>query len=75
MTQESLEATLRARGIACRVEGHERLALLVPDGSVSAIEDGAVRREVVGLLRDHGFTHLALELVDDPAGDAAVHRD
>ena len=75
MSAESLEAALRARGIACRVEARERLALLVPDGPLGPIEDAALRRDVVASLRDHGFTHLALELVDDPAGDAAVHRD
>lgn len=75
MSAESLEGMLRARGIRCRVEGHERLALLVPDGPVVALEELGVRREVVSLLRDHGFTHIALELDDDPGADAAVHRD
>jgi len=75
MSAESLETALRARGIACRVEGLERLALLRPDGPIPVLEEAAARREAVALLREHGFTHLALELVDESAGDAAVHRD
>ena len=75
MSAASLETALRARGVACRVEDRERLALLIPEGSVAAIEDPSVRREIVSLLREHGFTHLALEVSDAPSGDAAVHRD
>ena len=70
-----LEAALLARGIVCRVEQRERLAVIVPQGAVPWLEDPAVRREVLALVREHGFTHLALELVDEPAGNAAVHRD
>ena len=71
----TLEASLRARGITCRVEALDRLALIVPEGPVAALAAATVRREIVGLVRDHGFTHLALELVDEQRGDAPVHRD
>ena len=64
MSADSLEAALRALGIACRVQGIERLALLIPDGAIEALEDARIRREAVGLLRAHGFTHLALEITD-----------
>ena len=74
MSAESLEMALRERGIPCRVEAFDRLALLVPDGPC-AVEDAAMRRETAALVRDHGFTHVAVELLDEPAGDAAVHRD
>lgn len=73
MSAVSLEASLRARGVHCRVEGADRLAVLVPDGPLSGIEDAATRREIVALLREHGFTHVALELVNEPGADAAVH--
>ena len=75
MSAESLEMVLRARGVACRVEGFERLALLVPEGALDAYADPGARREIVALVGEHGVTHLALELVDEPVGDAAVHRD
>ena len=65
MSAETLEESLRTLGIECRVEAVERLAVLVPDGRVSALEDARIRREAVGLLRAHGFTHLALEITDD----------
>ena len=74
MNALTLEDSLRARGLACRVEARDRLALLVPEGPVAALVDPTLRREIVGLVRDHGFTHLALELVDEPGGDAPVHR-
>ena len=88
MTVESLEAALDALGIPCTVEAHERLAVIVPRGEVSALEDARHRRETVRLAREHGFTHIALELVeqspaapdDSGAGASAgrrapVHRD
>ncbi len=80
MSAESLETALRSRGIHCRVGARDRLALLLPDedfaaGDLAGLEDTAFRRETVALAREHGFTHVALELVDEPAGDAAVHRD
>lgn len=75
MSAASLESALRERGIACRVEERERLALLVPDGPIALLEDAAARREAVALVRAHGFTHIALEIADEPAGNAAVHRD
>ena len=70
MSAATLEAGLRALGIECRVEALDRLAVLVPEGPVDALEDARIRREALGLLRAHGFTHLALELVDDPAEPA-----
>jgi len=65
VSAETLEASLRALGIECRVDAVERLAVLVPKGAVSALEDARIRREAVALLRPHGFTHLALEITDD----------
>lgn len=75
MSAESLEMALRERGVPCRVEAFDRLALVVPDGPCDGMEDAAMRRETAALVRDHGFTHVAVELLDEPAGDAAVHRD
>lgn len=74
MTAASLEAALRSRGISCRVEPLDRLALLIPEGQHAVLEDATVRREAVALVREHGFTHVAIELVDEPGGDAALHR-
>jgi hypothetical protein len=75
----ALEAALARLGIAGRVEARERLAVLVPSGGIAGLADAATRRRASALAREHGFTHLALELVDEPAdgrgGGAALHRD
>jgi hypothetical protein len=75
----ALEEALRRLGVSGRVEARERLALLVPRAGIAVLADAAARRQAASLAREHGFTHLALELLDDPAdgrGDgAAVHRD
>jgi hypothetical protein len=75
----ALEEALRRLGVSGRVEARERLAVLVPRAGIAALADAATRRQAASLAREHGFTHLALELLDEPAdacGDgAAVHRD
>ena len=75
MSATSLEAALRSHGVPCRVEPLDRLALLIPDGPVAVLEAAARRRETIALVRDHGFTHVAIELVDEPVGDAPLPRD
>jgi hypothetical protein len=75
----SLEAALGRIGIGGRIEARERLAVLVPGAGVALLADAALRRQASALAREHGFTHLALELLDEPAdgrgGGAALHRD
>ena len=86
----ALEDALRALGVDCFVEAHGRLAVVVPRGAVD-FTDPARRQAALRLVTEHGFTHLALELVDatDDAreraaddgvdggsdGGAALHRD
>ena len=62
MNAAALEADLRALGFAGRVEAREGLALLVPAGHPSGLEDAGVRREAVRLAEARGFTHIAVEL-------------
>ena len=62
MNAERLEAALRTAGIHCRVEARERLAILVPTAESSAAAASAWRRIAVRLAREHGFTHVALEV-------------
>ena len=62
----SLEVQLRGNGIACRVEARDRLAILVPDhgaGRMTA-ED---RLRILKTAREHGFSHVSLELDPDVA--------
>lgn len=83
MSADALEQALRALGVDGRVEARGGLALLVPRAGAGALADGSLRRRAAALAREHGFTHLALEIVDardagddDAPGDgAALHRD
>lgn len=67
---ERLQETLRAAGFPCAVESHERLAIVIPEGSGHSA--AANRRRIVDLAREAGFTHVAVEL--DPHGET-VPRD
>jgi len=69
-----LQQALSAMGIACTVEAREKLALIIP-ASESMLSDVAIRRAVLALLADHGFTHVALEIPDQPDDHAAVSGD
>ena len=71
MSAQTLEASLRAIGIECRVEAIEGLAVLIPNGVVTMLEDARIRRDALGLLKAHGFTHLALELIGEPEAERA----
>lgn len=67
MSAASLERALRAAGVPCRVEARAQLALLVPDDAALDVADAALRRRVAAMLAEHGFTHVALEVVEDAA--------
>ena len=76
MSADELGQALRAAGVSCRVEAHERLALLVPDEG-DELADADVRERVVALARAYGFTHAAVELPegDDASDRASLSRD
>jgi hypothetical protein len=75
VSAESLEGALGALGIDCRVEDHERLALVVPRRQAPGLTDPELRRSVVRLAAEHGFTHVALELVEPGAVRATLPGD
>ena len=58
----ALAAALAGRGIDARVEPSDRLAILVPLDGTSPDWSAAVRAEVVAAAREHGFTHVAVEI-------------
>ncbi len=71
MSAADLEAALAAMGIHGRIEADGPLAILsITDGS--RLADPATRDAVVALAARHGFTHIALELTDDPADGASL---
>jgi hypothetical protein len=53
---------LDAIGIACVVEPRAGLAILKACRDSRALIAASVRRDVLALARDHGFTHVAVEL-------------
>ena len=63
-----LERILAERGVPAKVEPRAGLAVLVVDrGTMTALGDPEVRRATLALAREHGFTHVAVELRDDVA--------
>lgn len=74
MSVAALVAALSSAGIACSVEPRDRLAVLVPPAGSSLFADADARRTALGLARAHGFTHIAVELIDESVG-APLSRD
>ena len=77
----ALEGALQSLGVECAVEAHDRLAVVVSRRAEDFL-DPARREAALRLATEHGFTHVALELVDaagarGPSADdgATVHRD
>ena len=71
-----LAHALGDRGIACRVEARERLAVLRFDESHAArsCSDADARALILEVARGQGFTHVAIDL-GTAGDDAPVHRD
>lgn len=77
----ALAAAIAELGIDCALEARGGLALLLPTPEgVAALQVDESRRAVVALAREHGFTHVAIELPSErrrsstPA-DAPLLRD
>ena len=68
-----LEGALRSIGVDCAVEARDRLAVVVPQRAED-FTDPTRREAALRLATEHGFTHLALELVD-LAGARRAGRD
>ena len=73
MSADGLRGALRDEGIACEVEGRNRLAVVVPEGDPARFADVTLRARLIELGALHGFTHVAVEI---PTGSgAALRRD
>ncbi|HEX7980402.1 MAG TPA: hypothetical protein VF461_17495 [Gemmatimonadaceae bacterium] len=78
----ALAAAVAKLGIDCALETRGGLALLLPtpDG-VAALQVDETRRTILKLAKEHGFTHVAIELPSErrksstPATDASLLRD
>ena len=73
MSAESLERSLEALGLRGRVEVRGSLAVLAGEEHVS-LEELRLRDAAVSMAVGHGYTHLALELLDDVDDDASLPR-
>lgn len=60
--ERSAEAAVRALGVRCVVESRGNLALLILSPDERSLDDPERRRRVLAALREHGFTHAAVEL-------------
>lgn len=74
MSATALAAALHAAGVPCSVEGRDTLAIVTMAATRSPFVDDGIRHRALALAREHGFTHLALELVDAEER-AALPRD
>jgi hypothetical protein len=78
----ALAAAIGQLGIECALEVRGGLVLLLPtqDG-VIALQVDETRRAVLTLAKQHGFTHVAIEMPSDrrksstPPADASLLRD
>ena len=78
----ALAAAIAELGIECALEVRGGLALLLPtQDSVIALQDDETRRAVLALAKEHGFTHVAIELPSErrksstPPTDARLLRE
>jgi hypothetical protein len=76
----ALENALAERGLPFRVEGRAGLAVLIAgEATVARMGDAELRRAALALAREHGFTHVAIELRSEPdvapRPDAPLSRD
>lgn len=68
----ALGAALAVLGLRCGVESRAGLAVIGADAAqLAALVSLESRREVLDLARQHGFTHVAVELIAQPAGVCA----
>jgi hypothetical protein len=68
----ALAEALRGLGVACAVEPRQALAIITVDaGSAASLATLYRRQAILAMAKEHGFTHVAVELNADPAGAGA----
>lgn len=66
MSARTLQESLEARGLRCRIEERERLAVVIPTDSRALASVLAAREGIVEDARAAGFTHVAVEVPEWP---------
>jgi hypothetical protein len=68
----ALATALGQRGLSCEVQAREGLAVIMAAPSaVAELAAPTRRRDVLALAREHGFSHVAVELTTEPTGAGA----
>jgi hypothetical protein len=63
---EALATAIAELGLDCDIEARGGLVVLLPAvGSVAKLAEDEIRRAALSLARQHGFTHVAIELPND----------
>lgn len=78
----TLATAIAKLGVDCALEVRGGLALLLPTPEgVATLQRDETRRAVLALAKEHGFTHVAIELPNErrrsstPSTDASLLRD
>lgn len=78
----ALATAIAKLGVDCALEVRGGLALLLPTPEgVATLQRDETRRAVLALAKEHGFTHVAIELPNErrrsstPSTDAPLLRD
>jgi hypothetical protein len=78
---EALATAIAELGLNCDIEARGGLVVFLPAAdSVAKLAEEEMRRAALSLARQHGFTHVAIELPNDrrtgaPTKDAPFLRD
>lgn len=59
---QALADALRQYGLDCRVDARDRMALIIVGQGTARLVDDVLRSRVIALAREHGFTHVALDV-------------
>jgi hypothetical protein len=72
----ALAAAIAELGVQCVLEARGGLALMLPtQPGVEKLQDPDTRRAVLALARQHGFTHVAIELPHDGRDGETANED
>jgi len=73
---EALATAIAELGVPCSLEARGGLAVVMPVlESVAALRAPETRRAVLSLAREHGFTHVAIELPSERRGAGSREND
>ena len=76
MSAESLLQALAELGVRGDIEARGALAIFAPTPDAAVLlRDPAIRARAVAIAPEHGFTNIALEVVERSQDGAPLHSD